>query len=416
MGESGLNASLAERRAANVAALPDLERATKTMHELMGRSAIPQSYAETQNNLRLLPEGELHKNAQEAELLSGKIMMSPDDTNGTWVSGGISVPVTRIGRGGSGQIFRGGGAIYKRIEGLYKDVYREALIEGFLASDPRYGNNICRIDSMYKDPDELLVFYYKLESIDQTLAEYLDTLGEVHTETLANILYRIARILKHFDKNYAFHHNDLHSFNIMVNSQGIYKIIDFGLSCIKIGPYTYGREASCKSYDLLLLVADLYEHGSVKAGRNIFTDHCREKLLACMGDSKTGFNLYSTFDDYNSDVKGKLSASFKNHDELVEVLNELTQRGFSKSVRDYMRFDYSIDRYLTNKASPEPFLEYSPWNTVYDTFMSSAQLQARFTNYDKFVEYWAIPKPDVGGRRKTKRKAVKKRRTHRGAQ
>jgi serine/threonine protein kinase len=413
MGDSKLNVPLAERQAANVASslakTPDLERATIMMHELMGRSAIPQSYAETQDNLRLLPEGELHKNAQEAEVMPGKIVMGPDGMNGSWNSGGTSVPVRRIGRGGSGQIFRGGGAIYKRIEGLYKDVYREALIEGFLASDPRYGNNICKIHSMYKDPDELLVFYYKLESVDQTLAEYLDTFGTVSTKILADILILIARILKHFNKKYNFRHNDLHALNIMVNRDGDYKIIDFGLSCIKIGPYTYGSQAACRSYDLLFLLADLYEDGSIKKGRDIFTDYCKKKLLACMGDSKTGFNLYSTFDDYNRDVKEKLSASFKNQGELVEMMNELTQRGFRKSVKDYMRFDSSIQRYLTNRALED----YSPWNESYDTFMSSALLQERFTNYDKFVEYWVITQPGIGGRR---RKTKKKRRTHRGAQ
>jgi serine/threonine protein kinase len=341
------NVSAKERSAAN-----HLTRATEVMRGLLGR---PEGNQKTPENLRLLSKGTI-RNAQEADIPPGFIVMDADNIHGTFESDDGVVRIERVGKGAAGQIFRSDKAVFKRVEGLYANVYREALIEGFLGSDPVYGKNICKIEKIYKHPDELLVFYYKLEPVQQSLAQYLNTFPQIHTKFLSTILIEIARILKRFNEKYAFKHNDLHTENIMLNIVGgrrEYKFIDFGNSCITIGGMDYGSHTGCRAYDLLVLIADLYENGAAERGPEIFTPYCYAKLLASMGDG-TGFNLYMN--------AGKTSMN---------------------------------------------------------RFEASSVLYNRYTNYDSFIQYWSTEDPTIqmpkevvtGGRRKSKKRRMCRKRT-----
>jgi len=323
-----------------------MREAANVMRTLLGREA---GNTETPKNLQLLSKG-VGMNAEQAMVPFGEIR------DGFWRSDDNKegIPVKKVGEGEGGQIYRGGRDIYKRVEGLYADIYREALIGGFLAKDKVLGNNICKILKIYKEHDAN-VYYYKMELVETTLFEYLEQQPQVHTKFIGTILIEISRILQYFHKRYRFKHNDLHPENIMLNIVGgkrEYKFIDFSSSFIEINGIEYGTNDDNK-YDLLTLVAIIYL--SARQGPARFTEHSKDKLLRCMGDG-----------DFNIFTSAEAGENTRN---------------------------------------------------VNEKFKSSKVLLQRFTNYDKFVEYWASLS---GGKRKTKRKckrcAVKRRQTHRGPQ
>jgi hypothetical protein len=268
---------------------------------------------ETVANLKMFKNNNFHRNSISATLPRGTI----EDDGKSWVEGvweGTTWRETgrehleKIGKGAFGSVYKGtSGRVYKKIEETYKDVYREALIQSLLSSDKSHGQHICKIEALYRDKDDTKpFFYFKMEAVDMTLAQYLDLLadrsegGLIHTAQLAEIVIKIARILDYFKKVYSFYHNDLHTNNIMIknlaNGEYMITFIDFGGSCIEINNVNYKPHEGCRPYELVILLGDLYTYGGATKGPNIFTENCKKQLRI----STTDIKIMNQFIDYNN--------------------------------------------------------------------------------------------------------------------
>jgi len=377
---------------------------------------------ETVANLNMFKKNNFHRNSISATLPRGTI----EDDGETWVEGvweGTTwretgrEPLEKIGKGAFGSVYKGSsGRVYKKIEEAYKDVYREALIQSLLSSDKSHGQHICKIEALYRDKDDTKpFFYFKMEAVDRTLAQYLDSLADtsegrlIHTAQLAEIVIKIARILDYFKKAYGFYHNDLHSNNVMIqlldDRQYIVKFIDFGISFIENDTLTYKPGKDCKSYDLLVLVADIYHFGGAKGDTSIFTPYCKQKLLDCMGDGK-GFNLYNELQETHT-LTNPIYKQYPN----VAHKQDMIYAGYRLNIPKYMRYNTGMKMAINN---PDTSM-YSPWLSVkegkelYTRFLENKVLQKRFTDYNEFIRFWRRSWKGKGGSTRRKRRRVRTR-------
>jgi hypothetical protein len=270
---------------------------------------------ETEANLNMFKKNNVHRNSISATLPRGTV--EHDGETFYWVEGVWEdrywretgrEPLEQLGKGAFGSVYKGtSGRVYKKVEDEYKDVYREALIQSLLSSDKSHGQHICKIEALYRDKDdEKPFFYFKMEAVDMTLAQYLDLLADrsedkkIHTAQLAEILIEIAKILDYFKNSYGFYHNDLHTNNIMIknlaNGEYIITFIDFGGSCIEISNVKYKPHKGCRPYELVILLGDLYTYGGARKGPNIFTENCKKQLRI----STTDIKIMNKFIDYKN--------------------------------------------------------------------------------------------------------------------
>ena len=381
---------------------------------------------ETEANLNMFKKNNLHRNSISATLPRGTV--EHDGESSYWVEGVWEdrswretgrESLEQIGKGAFGSVYKGtSGRVYKKIQQTYKDVYREALIQSLLSSDKSHGQHICKIEALYRDKDdEKPFFYFKMEAVDMTLAQYLDLLADrsedkkIHTAYLAYILAQVANVLDYFKKTYRFYHNDLHSNNVMIrlldNGQYMIKFIDFGMSCITIEGITYTFVKECKPYELLLLVADIYHFGGAKGYTSIFTEYCKQKLLDCMGDGK-GFNLYNELQETHERTT-LIYEQFQNNAHKKDMINQRYRANIPK----YMRYNTGMKMAINNPDESR----YSPWlsvkgdKTLYDRFLENKVLQERFTDYNEFIRFWVPSWKAKGGstRRKRRRSRVRAR-------
>ena len=279
------------------------------LQRILGRTEKQRE--ETVANLNMFKKNNFHRNSISATLPRGIIV--EDGNTVYWVEGvweDRSWKETRretlehLGKGAFGSVYKGtSGHVYKRVEGIYKEVYREALIQSVLSSDKLHGQHICKIEALYRDKDdEKPFFYFKMEAVDMTLAQYLDYLAspdkKIDTPQLAHILIEIVKSLDYFKKAYGFSHNDLHSNNIMINlldnGDYIFMLIDFGMSCIEVNNVMYKHRRGCRYYDNLILADDLNIFGGDKKGPDVFSESCKKILNM----SVTNPHLIEKFIDY----------------------------------------------------------------------------------------------------------------------
>ena len=172
----------------------------------------------------------------------------------------------------------------------------EAFIQSVLSSDPTYGHFVSKPVALYRDPSltrsvfdgsrsagaagsgipDVYVFI-KMEAIRYPFKKWLETektrLGRsLEVDDVIDLFIDLAKLLKHFDRTYEFRHGDLHTGNIMVTAGGKLKLIDFGMSCLKVpvGGETllyrvvdYGdttEVSRCDSFDFLIFFTAFLEN------------------------------------------------------------------------------------------------------------------------------------------------------------
>jgi hypothetical protein len=236
-----------------------------------------------------------------------KVKFIPDIDDKGGMFGGIRL--TLINRGGFGNIFRdAAGNIYKqtlfilnknnnphltdptlemRCEMAYRNFLLEAFIQTVLQTDTI--NAVPKLDRIYVDyrikrrspmqvkensehgshprfpltdrPNEYS-FFYKMDKVPFTFNTYPTSFGcKISCKNVKDIFIKIANILKNFKTKYGFKHRDLHVGNIMFDRDSNPMLIDFGMACMNMGGDIYSVEIDgCESYDLILLIASIYEY------------------------------------------------------------------------------------------------------------------------------------------------------------
>jgi len=250
------------------------------------------------------------------------------------------IPLRKIGRGSYGNIFQDAtGVVYKQTQlRLYagndlelkcEEFYREFLLEAFIqvvlqnANPDAVGqisgiyiddrinrrissratnspNAILEVDIHPRLPTQKGVYddnmayscFIKMSLIPYTFDSYAKTKpsGQISLAEVKRIFITLSNNLERF-LVFGFKHRDLHMGNLMFNISGNPIIIDFGRSCIKIHTDIYSvKMGNCESYDLLMLMASLYQFHN-----GIFEDNALQAIGDCMKmnptDSRSVYNM-----------------------------------------------------------------------------------------------------------------------------
>jgi serine/threonine protein kinase len=244
-----------------------------------------------------------------------------------------NVNTTPIGQGTYGTIYRNqiGAAVYKKIsfesgnprelEENCREVFLESFIQTVLTCDPTYGKNIAKIIGIYREiPSKVApgktTLYIKMEVVSKSIDKLLQELSSggkkpITYKQIKPVLQSLGTILTYFEKNYNFHHRDLHTGNVMFDGSNAIKLIDFGRSCLQLkqgkAAVTYSvvrdnvviqpelgtriaaqvRGSPCESYDLLIFMIALLEYDSDK-----FDGPAQAKLGELVTQS-SGDNLFT---------------------------------------------------------------------------------------------------------------------------
>lgn len=269
-----------------------------------------------------------------------------------------------IGQGTFGTIYRNkiGEAVYKKIsftntsqvelERNIREVFLESYIQTVLSSDISYGGNVSRIIGLYREfPEKTIAgkttMYIKMEAVSMGIDTLLTNLKErapagIKWSSIRPIFKELGNVLKYFEKTYNFHHRDLHTGNVMFDSTGHIKLIDFGKSCItarldrtpvtfslvpeniiqqpanldSINKRTRKSDVPCSSYDLLIFIVSLLEFDSDK-----FDAACLERLNSFV-TQPSGTNLFIFWNAKTA--KGK-PTFWKMYPDVVEQWEGTTQ-------------------------------------------------------------------------------------------
>lgn len=158
-----------------------------------------------------------------------------------------------IGEGAFGTVLKNKSRpyVYKKILdekglGYFQNNIKEAIIQTLLQSDANYGKHVCRLYKVYRDGYNLV---FQIEPLEITLDKYIrvNKLDDnVYQTTLPKVMLKMIEILNYFKWHYGFIHNDLSTGNIMTVKTGDIvenlKLIDFGMSQIKIGNIEIGKQ------------------------------------------------------------------------------------------------------------------------------------------------------------------------------
>jgi serine/threonine protein kinase len=206
-----------------------------------------------------------------------------------------------IGKGTFGRIYKGSehteqvykfikapeGSSEEYLENFYRGIFLEAWIQTILSSDPTYGKNIAKVIKLKRAniANGIFIIMENIPLASDTLFRAIKGGDSNHRLTLKGMLpmfKQIAYALDHFRKSYNFFHRDFHLSNFMASEDGTIKIIDFGLSCIRLtnndgAPTIFSMpdgkapvddsiiqqmgsaDNGCASLDILMLITSMYE-------------------------------------------------------------------------------------------------------------------------------------------------------------
>jgi serine/threonine protein kinase len=160
-----------------------------------------------------------------------------------------------VGQGEFGNVYGGSekNFVYKVIHKykytwkgrLYlKHAFKEVIIQSFLQCEPVHGNQICKLEGLYRTDDSIIL---KIEKLNKGFFDHLVQVSEKsgvglnYSVSVKKSMLDVLELVDYFNKKYSFHHYDLQVGNIMMDNDNILKLIDFGWdSYVKIGEHNIG--------------------------------------------------------------------------------------------------------------------------------------------------------------------------------
>ena len=182
---------------------------------------------------------------------------------------------------------------------LCRDFFLEVLAQVIASNDPTVGRQICGILKVYRDkavhddadPNARILLYIEMEYMPLSLTDYIQSMSPPTKSSFFNsIIEPLATTMYTLEKRYNFHHNDLHTGNVMYKPGAGVKIIDFGMACFKIGGKAYTPLKllkDCEMSDFAIFIASCIRY----APRNVSAELKRllQTLLTPPGSTR---NLY----------------------------------------------------------------------------------------------------------------------------
>jgi len=143
----------------------------------------------------------------------------------------------------------------KRLQ-FIKPIFKEAIIQTLLQSDPKNGKHICKLYKVYRVGNECV---FQIEPLETTIEKYFET-NPTH---ITKVIVKLLEIINYFKTTYGFSHNDLKLDNVMTVKQGNavagIKLIDFGLSSVQFDAVAIGKASKTRS-DMQYLFYSLSKH------------------------------------------------------------------------------------------------------------------------------------------------------------
>jgi len=265
----------------------------------------------------------------------------------------VNVLAPQIAQGTYGVLYRSedGRRIYKSItitaplrmaqhkkrrffEQQIRNIYIETLIQTILACDPDVGSNICRPLQLFRDPktighdkhskpskhseshwignwdgEDAITFYILMEPIKFTLPSFVEHKHGIQLEWFAPFLKQLGHTLDVLKRKYNFTHRDLHSNNVMMDTTGTLKLIDFGFSCLEFRGLHYHNidvneleSVKCiPGFDLAIFFAAFFEsfYDEIHENPAVKTIFSR-KYFICRHEGDV-YNFFALADALNKD-------------------------------------------------------------------------------------------------------------------
>lgn len=191
------------------------------------------------------------------------------------------------------------------IEENVRNFFLEIFIQTVLASDPDLSNHIPKIYGIYRGEtnDESLTLVVKMKNIPYRFEEEFIPykqgqfgVEKVGIKHISKELIQLGSILEIADAKYGFRHRDLHLGNIMFDADWNIVLIDFGMSCLKIGEVVYILEPKNSSMSKHIQ-CDLYAYDILQVLIHILTakniDLPSKKIIRNLLRSSNGYDIFT---------------------------------------------------------------------------------------------------------------------------
>ena len=173
----------------------------------------------------------------------------------------------------------------KQRENNLREVFLEIFVATILSKDERYKPHICQPFALYTMENSV---FLKMKYYPTTFEEH------VQTSDWTRILHQLCPLLTNLQRDYRFHHRDLHTKNVMFDEERIV-LIDLGFSTIHWEGKTYSEHGThSKPYDILIFLSSFLEGYSEHIG------YIDKQRLISLFETRNGKNLYVYWDKHTT--------------------------------------------------------------------------------------------------------------------